>query len=239
MNQDKKISIFSIPNVITCLNLISGAIAIERALYGDLQMALIFMLLAALFDFFDGFAARLCNAYSPIGKDLDSLADVVSFGVAPASMAFSFIVDISGAVWYAYGVFIYSAFTALRLAKFNNDPRQAMSFLGLPSPAAALLLGGFVYNWAMTPSVFDSFPSSLGVLLFAWIAGALMLVDFPMFALKIKDFSIKKYALQILFLLCSLCLIIFYRLEAIVYVLVLYILLSLSMGLWRKLRCKI
>lgn len=236
MDQNKKISVFSIPNGITCLNLISGAVAIERALYGDLQMALLFMLLAALFDFFDGFAARLCNAYSTIGKDLDSLADVVSFGVAPASMAFSFIVDASGQVWYAYAAFIFSAMAALRLAKFNNDPRQSMSFLGLPSPAAALLLGGFVYNWSTVASFFEPLFSNIVVLIFALISGVLMLVELPMFALKIKNFSIKKYALQMLFVLFGLILLLLYRLEAIVYILLVYILISLTQWLWRVLR---
>lgn len=236
MNQDTKISIFSIPNVITCFNLISGAIAIERALYGDLQMALIFILLAAVFDFLDGFAARLLHAYSPIGKDLDSLADVVSFGVAPASMAFAYVVESSGQVWYAYSVFLFSAFAALRLAKFNNDPRQSMSFLGLPSPAAALLLGGFVYNWALIPGLFQPLYSNLIILIFAWISGVLMLVEFPMFALKIKNFSFKKYALQIIFLLCSLGMILLFRLEAIVFILVLYIVLSVLVGFWGVLR---
>lgn len=236
MNKISPLSLFTVPNLITCLNLISGAIAIERALYGDLRTALLFILLAAFFDFLDGFFARLLHAYSPIGKDLDSLADVVSFGVAPASIAFAFIVEMKGPVWYAYAAFLFSAATALRLAKFNNDPRQSTSFMGLPSPAAALLLSGFVYNWTMIPGYAGYERLSCVVLIFTWICGALMLLEIPMFSLKFKEFTLRKYALQLIFLALSLVALVLLQLQAIAYVLLLYLFLSCAMWLRNELR---
>ena len=227
MTNHNKIAIISVPNCITCMNLLSGTIAVERALYGDFTAALLFILLAAVFDFFDGFFARLLKSFSPVGKDLDSLADVVSFGVAPACMVFALIVQGTGPVWYAYSAFIFAAFAALRLAKFNVDPRQSMSFIGLPSPAAGLLVAGFIYNLNQNFGTLDNSYAWMFCLAFSWCVGILMIVEIPMFALKLKEFTVRKYALQIAFAVVSIVLLIAYRLEALVYILLLYIVLSL------------
>ena len=140
-----------IPNTITSLNLVSGCIAAYFAANGEINFALYFMLLGLLFDFFDGFTARLLGVSSPIGKELDSLADVVTFGVTPALMLCHVLqlqLPCSGAPTFCparvvpYLAFAIAAFSAIRLAKFNLDTRQSHSFIGLPTPANALFWAG-------------------------------------------------------------------------------------------------
>ena len=138
-----------IPNTLTCLNLFSGCIACVMAFEARYEWALAFIIFSAVFDFFDGMMARALDAHSIIGKDLDSLADDVSFGVAPSLIVFSLFkeMDYSGAMESLAGVFPYlafllSVFSALRLAKFNNDTRQTSSFVGLPVPANAFIGDG-------------------------------------------------------------------------------------------------
>ena len=138
-----------IPNLITCLNVTSGTVAIYAAFHGHLYLAAWLVILAMVFDFFDGFAARLLHVKSEMGKELDSLADMVSFGVMPSVMAFFLIRDLgySGGELFAvnswqgalmYVPFLVPAFSAYRLAKFNLDVRQTHSFIGLPTPSNAL-----------------------------------------------------------------------------------------------------
>ena len=135
-----------IPNTITSLNLFSGSIAIVMAFEGAYIWVVFWVIIAAIFDFFDGMAARLLNAYSDIGKELDSLADVVSFGVAPAVAVFTLLRNdiiyheslIFIQPYIPYLAFVIPIFSALRLAKFNIDERQTSSFIGLPTPANAL-----------------------------------------------------------------------------------------------------
>ena len=137
-----------IPNTITCCNLVSGCIATSFAFGGNPEMALLWIIIGAVFDFFDGMSARLLHVSSPIGKELDSLADDVTFGVAPATIVFSqlFVMEYPGFLeplrpWLPYAAFIIAAFSALRLAKFNLDERQTTSFIGVPTPANALFSG--------------------------------------------------------------------------------------------------
>ena len=151
-----------IPNTLTCLNLFSGCIACVMAFEARYEWALAFIIFSAVFDFFDGMMARALDAHSIIGKDLDSLADDVSFGVAPSLIVFSLFkeMDYSGAMESLAGVFPYlafllSVFSALRLAKFNNDTRQTSSFVGLPVPANALFWASLVtgaHDWLVSGS---------------------------------------------------------------------------------------
>ena len=144
----------AIPNTITCLNLISGCVAIFMAFhlndtFGPLQGASWAMLAigaAAVFDFLDGASARLLKAFSPLGKDLDSLSDLVSFGVAPAMLMLNTMLAYGTYAWPAFAMLVVPAFGALRLAKFNNDSEQATIFRGLPIPANAIFWLG-VYGW--------------------------------------------------------------------------------------------
>ena len=140
-----------IPNSITCCNLISGCIATGLAFGNSIEMALLFIIIGAVFDFFDGMVARLLNVSSPIGKELDSLADVITFGLAPSTIIFSMLHVMSYPVfleplrdYLPYVAFIMAAFSALRLAKFNLDERQALGFIGLPTPANALFWGSLI-----------------------------------------------------------------------------------------------
>ena len=138
-----KIKLFTIPNLLTLSNLFCGSVAVVSALvWGDLKLAFGLMVLAAVFDFFDGFAARLLNQSSPIGLQLDSLADDISFGLAPAAIMYSLYQWMPG-IWLPEGypglvVFVFTACAALRLAKFNIDDTQRTEFCGLPSPAAVV-----------------------------------------------------------------------------------------------------
>ena len=140
-----------IPNTITCCNLISGCIATYWAFQGEFDMALTFIVIGAVFDFFDGMSARLLHVSSPIGKELDSLADDVTFGVAPSAIIFAELAIIDYPAYLEplhpilpYLAFVMAAFSALRLAKFNLDERQSMGFIGLPTPANALFWGALI-----------------------------------------------------------------------------------------------
>ena len=140
-----------IPNTVTCLNLFSGCIASVMAFEAKYELAIGFIILSAVFDFFDGMLARLLDAKSPIGKDLDSLADDISFGIAPALMVFSLFKEVHYPEmlvgikdFMPYTAFLIAVFSALRLAKFNIDTRQTSSFIGLPVPANALFWGALI-----------------------------------------------------------------------------------------------
>jgi CDP-diacylglycerol--serine O-phosphatidyltransferase len=182
-----------IPNIVTCLNLFSGCLSCVLSLkYGNYQGAFLFIALAALFDFIDGFTARILKAYSPIGGQLDSLADVISFGVAPGFVVFSFLTtateNFSGGNSIPYLAFLIPIFSAIRLAKFNIDTRQTSSFLGLPVPANGLFWG------ALIPSILPCLESNEA--LFSGIVTGLVIVfcllmvsELPMFSLKFKHYN--------------------------------------------------
>lgn len=175
-----------IPNAITCLNLLSGALAIVYTLHeGDMQMATMLILLAAIFDFFDGLVARALGVSSPIGKDLDSLADVISFGLAPAILILYTLLTSGFSLIQAAPVLLIAAFAALRLARFNHDTRQTTDFIGLPVPAGALFWIGIQ---AILPDVSLLLePELLLGLLYALVAGLCFLAvsELPMFSFKL------------------------------------------------------
>lgn len=185
-----------IPNTITCCNLLSGCVAVFYAFIHQPEMALTWIIIGAVFDFFDGMSARLLNVSSPIGKELDSLADVVTFGVAPSTILFSQLraTDaLSGlgenSLFLAFTAYLMAAFSALRLAKFNLDERQTTSFIGLPTPANALFWGSFLIS---NSRCIASFPYMV-VLLFILLALScwLLISEIPMFALKFKKWAWK------------------------------------------------
>ena len=187
-------NLVSIPNCITCCNLISGCIATYFAFCGNLTVALTWIIIGAVFDFFDGMSARLLHVASPIGKELDSLADDVTFGVAPSTMIFfelgvmNYPEAIEGSrSWLPFVAYIMAAFSALRLAKFNLDKRQSMGFIGLPTPANALFWGGALIGMQATV---ETRPWAVvlvvaGVLFSSW----LLISELPMFALKFKHWG--------------------------------------------------
>lgn len=184
----------NIPNAITCCNLISGCIATTMAFLGDVRMALLWIIIGAVFDFFDGMSARLLKVSSPIGKELDSLADDITFGVAPSTIVFYAltIIDYPDFLeplrsFLPFFAFVMAAFSALRLAKFNLDERQTNSFIGLPTPANALFWGSLVLT---LEDRITSFPYMVFVLLaLVCVSCWLLVCELPMFALKFKHWS--------------------------------------------------
>ena len=202
-----------IPNMITCCNLLSGCVAAVFAFEGVYTIAFACIIMGAVFDFFDGLTARALKVSSPIGKELDSLADVITFGLAPATMAYSWLcecasahLDMLVASTMPFAAFLLVAFSALRLAKFNVDERQTSSFIGLPTPANALFWGGLVigshdvvvaqpYGWVLVLVL---------ILLFSW----LLVAEIPMFSLKFKNLSWKSNRIAYTFLLVSLVLLV-------------------------------
>ena len=221
-----------IPNAITCCNLVSGCVATVFALGGQVGMALLFIIIGAVFDFFDGMSARLLGVSSPIGKELDSLADDVTFGVAPATIAFFELGVMDYPSWLepARGVlpffaYVMAAFAALRLAKFNLDERQAMGFIGLPTPANALFWGSLVVGMG---DVLESSPYMVFVVLALIVASSVVMVsELPMFALKFKHWGWKGNELKYVFLITCLPLIAVFRLSAFAVIVAWYVILSI------------
>ena len=219
-----------IPNAITCCNLICGCIATCFAFCGRPAMALLFIVLGAVFDFFDGMTARLLGVSSPIGKELDSLADDVTFGVAPSTMIFYEL----GVMDYPamleplrpvlpYVAFIMAAFSALRLAKFNLDERQAMGFIGLPTPANALFWGALIVganHWI------ENHLSGLAIIVGVLISCWLLVSEIPMFALKFKHWGWAENKLKYIFIITSALLLLIFRIPGIAMVIAWYVILS-------------
>lgn len=181
-----------LPNTLTLLNLVSGCVGLHFVSQGELHVALICILISGLLDFFDGLAARALNAYSNLGKDLDSLADVVSFGVLPGMMMHHLIL-LQGAqwTWLSWLAFLYPAMAALRLAIFNNDPEQRTYFKGLPSPAAALFIAGFVGIYQVLPPERMIFANPYVITAMTWFPALLMVSRIRFFSLKFsrKDWN--------------------------------------------------
>lgn len=220
-----------IPNAITCCNLICGCIATCFAFSGQPALALLFIVLGAVFDFFDGMTARLLGVSSPIGKELDSLADDVTFGVAPSTMIFYEL----GVMDYPalleplrpvlpYVAFVMAAFSALRLAKFNLDERQAMGFIGLPTPANALFWGSIMTG--ATRFIESSPWMSVAVVVMVFVSSWLLVSEIPMFALKFKHWGWAENKLKYIFIITSALLLVIFRIPGIALVIAWYVLLS-------------
>lgn len=182
-----------IPNMLTVGNLLSGALAIVFTLHtGRPEVAMWLIVLAAVFDFFDGMVARLLGVSSPIGKDLDSLADVVSFGLAPAVLVFHALDGLEAGNYLAYGVFIIPAFAALRLAKFNNDTRQTTSFRGLPVPSNALFWLGAAVAIPSLGELVGASATGIIYLALALVLSLLMVGELPMFSFKLSKAPLRE-----------------------------------------------
>ncbi|CCY90863.1 cDP-alcohol phosphatidyltransferase [Bacteroides sp. CAG:1076] len=222
----------NIPNTITCCNLFSGCIAAYMAFQGNYKLSLTFIVIGAVFDFFDGMTARLLHVSSPIGKELDSLADDITFGLAPAAIAFSLFKEVHYpdflmplAEIMPYTAFLIAVFSGLRLAKFNIDSRQTSSFIGMPTPAnalfwASLSVGGHAFV------VSDSF-NAIYLFILVVVMSLLLVAELPMFSLKFKDLSWGHNKISYIFLIVSIPLLVIFQLSGIAAVIVWYILLSL------------
>ena len=215
-----------IPNTITCLNLISGCIATYFAFDSDYKMALLFIVIGAIFDFFDGMTARLLHVSSPIGKELDSLADDITFGFAPSAMVFSFLCSFHiHFPLIPFLAFIMAAFSALRLAKFNLDERQAMGFIGLPTPANALFWGALIVG---SGDWLSSLPYAVWIILAMVLFCSYLLVsEIPMFALKFKTWGWQGNEIKYVFLLTCIPLLILMGISGLAAIIAWYVLLSI------------
>ena len=220
----------NLPNIVTCLNLYAGGLScIMSLVYGNYIGAFLFILLAACFDFLDGFTARLIKAYSPLGAQLDSLADVISFGLAPGFIVYSFLLSSTVSVPFGMNIpffaLIIPIFAALRLAKFNIDSRQTSSFLGLPVPANGLFWGALIPSIPLSESnhVFCTFFVVTLIVVFC----LLMISELPMFSLKFTHFKWNGNQYPYIMILTTLLLTALFHLLGICLAIVCYIFLSL------------
>jgi CDP-diacylglycerol--serine O-phosphatidyltransferase len=198
-----------IPNAITCCNLFSGCLACAMAYSGDYKLAMAFIVLGAVFDFFDGMVARLLHVSSPLGVQMDSLADDITFGVAPATIVFVFM---KNELYYPsylgvvseilpYAAFLIAVFSACRLAKFNIDKRQTTTFIGLPTPANALFWSSLITgagDWIYALNAGWFFLLAL-IMIFSFF----LISEIPMFSMKFKNLSWKSNKTRYIFLLVS------------------------------------
>jgi len=230
-----------IPNFVTTLNLLAGVVGIWFVLEHNPFYGALLIFLAAFFDFADGFLARQLNAYSNVGKSLDSLADMVSFGVLPGFLVFrlqtislglglgyEWIPDLSATeIMFLLMPLIIPALSAIRLAKFDNDTRQTEEFRGLPTPANAIFIAAWVYSypalhesvsWLYVPWVIFGISTLLAILL---------VTDIPMFSMKFKSFGLRENALRYVFLGICILAIIAFKIPGILIAIGVYIVLSI------------
>ena len=177
-----------IPNTITSMNLLCGVLGVIATFSGRLDAAFCLMLAAAVCDFLDGFSARLLKAYSDIGKELDSLSDMISFGVLPSLMMYSLVNQMNPGSWLRFAPLAVAVFSGLRLAKFNVDERQTVSFIGLATPSCAILCGSLAYYVTKCPqstlAAWAGLQWSIPVI--SVILSALLVSEIPMFSMKFK-----------------------------------------------------
>lgn len=228
-----------IPNAITLLNLVCGCLAIICTFRKSFELTAFLVVLAAILDFFDGFAARMLKVHSEMGKQLDSLADMVTFGVVPGFVMYQLIIyDIGNgaayigsdeSVWYlAYVAMLIPVFSAYRLAKFNIDTRQSDSFIGLPTPANALLIcflpmlmipeGNAIADLLLKPYVL------IGICI---LQSYLMIAEIPLIALKFKQFDFNTNKWRYTLIILAFILLIILKLKAVPLIIILYVILSL------------
>jgi CDP-diacylglycerol---serine O-phosphatidyltransferase len=227
-----------IPNLITLLNLLSGCIALVFAFQEQFEMAFYFVCLGIFFDFFDGFFARLYHVSSPLGLQLDSLADMVTSGVVPGTVMYFMLSNALRSpeiacwnpdFWVACLGFLITLGSCYRLANFNIDTRQSDSFIGLPTPANALFILSLplVIQYSNSLILLEVLTNTYVLLAITLLSVYLLNAEIPLFSLKIKNFSLQKYALQIGFVCYSIVILIFLRYLAVPLIILSYVLLSL------------
>lgn len=232
-----------IPNTITSMNLICGALGIIAAFKGWLDTAFYLMLAGALCDFCDGLAARLLKAYSPMGKELDSLADVITFGLLPSIMLYKCMDLYHPGAWYCYTPLIIAVFSALRLAKFNVDTRQSENFIGLATPACAMICGSFAtISYLDLNNIVGAFTESTWMIpAGAAILSLLLISEVPMFSMKFMKGGTDSYkweriafiAVAVISLVVTLVLGQHFS-HAVLFIFLTYILMNLVGAIFRK-----
>lgn len=224
------------------MNLVCGCLSVFFAVDGQLGWAAVFIFAAAIFDFLDGFSARLLKAYSSIGKELDSLADLVSFGLAPAAIVFTMFeltffgvnqpiqnIEASWSQWIAlYSSLVIPIAGAFRLAKFNTDDRQSEQFLGMPIPANAIFFAslGLILELGTNQNIISIILNKYTLLSSVFACSFLMISELPMFNLKFKNLNLKENALRYFFLGTTILMLIFLQIYALPLIIIWYVLLS-------------
>ncbi|MEM9390584.1 MAG: CDP-diacylglycerol--serine O-phosphatidyltransferase, partial [Bacteroidota bacterium] len=209
-----------IPNLLTCCNLACGSVGIVKVFNNELHYATYFIWAALIFDFFDGFVARLLKVHSPMGKELDSLADMVTFGVLPGAISFQMLNNLTSLVWLPYAGFLITIFSALRLAKFNIDERQTDSFIGLPTPANTLFISSLIF----VDQAWLTLPVLLSVIV---VFSSLLVAPLEMLALKFKHFVWQGNEVRYIFIGISLVSILLFWQLALPVIIIAYICLSI------------
>lgn len=223
-----------IPNAITLLNLVFGCCALVSILHGQYVVGFGFIIAAVAADYADGLVARLLGVHSELGKELDSIADTVSFGVVPGAIYYQLLLvaldadGTSGVVYAAVPGFVLSAFSGMRLAKFNLDTRQTEGFIGLPTPSSTMFATGLMLIYALDSYGIGGWVVSSPALLYALIAlqSYLLVSEIPMFALKFKSFTWAGNETKFIFAAIALLLLILTREVAFSAVVVLYVVFS-------------
>lgn len=213
------------PNMLTLGNLVCGCLGIIYAFQYPPYAPAYFIWAASVFDFFDGFAARSMNTSASFGKQLDSLADMISFGVLPAMTMYTWMNAVAPNHWIAYSSISIAAFSALRLAKFNLDENQKDAFIGLPTPANALLITGLVF---INPSTNIFFSNIYLLVAFTAFSSLILIAPIHLFALKFKNFTWADNKLRFTFIALSVLLLGLKQEESISFIVLLYIILSLA-----------
>jgi CDP-diacylglycerol--serine O-phosphatidyltransferase len=229
-----------VPSMLTTFNLICGLVGIVLAFEGKIQLALVLLILGAFFDFFDGFLARILKVPSEFGKELDSLADLVTFGLLPGTMMFTvqeaYLLEQVSSIskfkllqWFYYIVPItIPVFSALRLAKFNIDTRQSDSFIGLPTPANALMFSSLAWVLTYNPiGIWHYIDNPLFCSILMVVFSFLLIAELPLFSLKFKELKGRDNTIRFIFLFSSLLILIFLKIEGLPFIVLLYVVLSL------------
>ncbi|MFD2202765.1 CDP-diacylglycerol--serine O-phosphatidyltransferase [Shivajiella indica] len=223
-----------IPNALTSLNLLCGMLGIYFVLDGKINEGAYFIFIAAFFDFLDGFVARILKVHSEIGKELDSLADLVTFGVLPSFILFKMIEANSELDYLPFMALIVGIFSAIRLAKFNVDTRQADRFIGVPTPANALLISTLPFTQERFPEINAALQNPYFLVCVAFAMSFLLVSELPLIALKFKNFRFSDNIYRFLVLIIGVICLIAFGLGGIPFVILSYILLSVAEGLMTK-----
>ena len=227
-----------IPNFITLLNLLCGCIALVFISEYNVEMAFFFVCIGIFLDFFDGFFARLFQVTSPLGLQLDSLADMVTSGVVPGYVMFMLMQKAQNPAFsfLPYLGFIITLGACYRLANFNIDTRQTDSFIGLPTPANALFILSLplILHYSESLIVLEILTNQFVLILITVLSAYMMNAEIPLFSLKIKDFKFKKNAFQIVFLGLSVLLLVFFQYLGVALTIATYVLMSIIKDKWKK-----
>jgi CDP-diacylglycerol---serine O-phosphatidyltransferase len=228
----------NIPNALTCGNLLCGCVGVVEAFHNNLLLSCVLIGIALIFDFLDGFLARLLKVSSAIGKDLDSLADMVTFGLLPSIIMYQLLMqsipDLFG-IWKAYPAFIMAIFSAIRLAKFNNDPRQTDSFIGVPTPANAMLVASLPFIVHLESDFWkEIIINTNNLLILTVVMSYLLVMEVPLIALKFKNFGWKGNEARFILIALTLVLLATLKILAVPAILIIYILLSVAVNIGKK-----